>query len=974
MKIVGCQSIRIEPLCQDACESLIRKLIPSVASDVLIKITRICGSVPLAIKLFCSLIDELNLASNLDSVFESSVGILNLLDKSDYPSDSRLKVLFESSFNRLSQPEREAFSSLFMFDGYDFDMAAATAILGGNKVVARQHLTSLVRKSLVDKGATGERFSLHPLLHSFAIEKGRVKPEEDILLLRTMLYKHYLSLFQTLNEQFLSGAAMKAFTMFYKEKRFIWLSFRVGLENEVLCEQMFDILATAEMFLNALYLRDRDSIDLLYDLASKKVLEQRNDASYHRIAVSRFCRNIFNLGRTNDNVRNHEKVYLLPGGMGAKCMCYQGINALSNGLTEPGVQLIENGISNLNNSPDQRFLKLLTSQLLALYYKFSKNLRKSDQFRKIALSTCQDIGDSSLFMISETEARAIEQGNLGDDAMTSLNMPSVVWVCSLLSMWAREYLTVDMKIKLNNIVPEIQTQVLKTTQGCHNTLVSLLHIGDLALFFLNPDEPSRIHETTMVNTAVEQGKSSANKVECRDVKPKDAKTDAQKIKKERLATWYFRRAQYHYFKEEYDLAALLHQNALDRRLALYGEQHMKTAESYQLRGSALSKIGEFNSAFHQFQCALNIRLQLLGEQHGKTADARQGIGILQHKIGEHAHALESHRRALDTRLHLYGKNSAKVLKCHLFIGDTEEAMKDYTSALKSYRNALEIGLELYGENHAKTAEIYLLIGNIQVNMTDYNSALQSYSCALNIRLKLYRVPHVLMKYLYQTIGILQHNLGDFKSALQSKQSALKEISHGDKEVGIHQSLARTHISMKNYDSALDALKRVLEIKLNLYGDNIVLADCHCHIGYVQRDKGDLNAAVKSHQRELDIRLKFSGGKDPKTADSYQHIASAQNQAGNYQSAVELFQRALHIRQEFYGERHPCVAITYRHFGNVLRNKNDFQLALYYFQQALDIRLIIFGSEHAKTVESDRDVLETKEIIEENNRRLNCVIM
>ena len=85
-------------------------LLPEATASDCSKIAKICGFVPLAMKLLCSSFTEDNaqLSQFLDG-FEEFIesNIFELLDNPDYPSNLRLKLLFESSFQRLSLYQRK---------------------------------------------------------------------------------------------------------------------------------------------------------------------------------------------------------------------------------------------------------------------------------------------------------------------------------------------------------------------------------------------------------------------------------------------------------------------------------------------------------------------------------------------------------------------------------------------------------------------------------------------------------------------------------------------------------------------------------------------------------------------------------------------------------------------------------------------------------------------------------------------------
>ena len=59
-----------------------------------------------------------------------------------------------------------------------------------------------------------------------------------------------------------------------------------------------------------------------------------------------------------------------------KHLCYSGICQLVTGSTEDGVQLLQEALSLMDANPEQRILRIILFQILAIYYR-SKELVKN---------------------------------------------------------------------------------------------------------------------------------------------------------------------------------------------------------------------------------------------------------------------------------------------------------------------------------------------------------------------------------------------------------------------------------------------------------------------------------------------------------------------------------------------------------------------------------------------------------------------
>ena len=173
----GHQAVRIGPLQESFSKTLVGQLLPRATASDCSNIAKICGFVPLAMKLLCSSIVEDNIQPTQVLVsFKESIedNLLELLDNPDYPSNLRLKLLFESSFQRLSLSEKEALVSLSVLSG-DFNHSAATAVMGVKPTLeARKILQRLRRKSFLDSSSKPESFSMHKLILSFVRCYGKI--------------------------------------------------------------------------------------------------------------------------------------------------------------------------------------------------------------------------------------------------------------------------------------------------------------------------------------------------------------------------------------------------------------------------------------------------------------------------------------------------------------------------------------------------------------------------------------------------------------------------------------------------------------------------------------------------------------------------------------------------------------------------------------------------------------------------------
>ena len=344
----GYQAVRICPLDKLSCQALVKELLPNVTASDSTRIQKICGQVPLAIKLLCSSIleDDVDSGSQvLDdfTTFSESSDIVEMLDNPDYPSHLRMKCLFQSSFRRLSAQEKEALVSLSVLPE-SFDLKIAAAVLGISQIPATKNiLHTLRRRSFLESGSKSGLFTIHKLLQSFARETGEHEMKETILDAKSRLRAFYIARFKELNEQFLTGDSMSAFIEFYEHEQSFLTSLTEGCNDSKTSDNVFRVLVKAELFQDSLFWCDDENFDKIYETAIKAAKKDGNNVIYRQLLVSLAFGEITwgPDGRTLQLLSNGKHEPSSPDDDKGKHLCYSGIYQMVTGKTEDGVQLLE---------------------------------------------------------------------------------------------------------------------------------------------------------------------------------------------------------------------------------------------------------------------------------------------------------------------------------------------------------------------------------------------------------------------------------------------------------------------------------------------------------------------------------------------------------------------------------------------------------------------------------------------------------
>ena len=991
----GHQSVRIRPLDQVSATRLVKAVLPAAKSSDFTQILQICGLVPFAIKLMCSSISEDNAQPSqyLDQFMKSAstTSIAEMLDRPDYPDEYRLQSFFELSFKRLNAQEKEALVSLSILPE-NFGSEVAAAVLDVNNLQSKKLLQTLQRKSLLDSGVKKELFTMHKLLQSFAREKGENEMMNDtIRKSKYRLNTFYVSLFEKLNVEYLTGHSMTSFLTFYEDELIIIQSLLEALSDPRTASTVIDVLVHGELFLASLYFSDASSFNFIYDSALKAAKKLEANESYQQLLVSKAFGEAC-WSAKGSTVQLLSKASLSSDSMAdlqGKRLCYLALYHLARGKTEDGIQHLRKALQLMQGSLDETILRLTALQILAIFFKFQDNLSDFKQSLCDAQMECKYAKDTELLVIPSTNFIGSDTSNAEENQRDSDNhsdQPLKLQILFIVSVATENFIDIDTNKHLRSTLH----QMLREIEGDKRISTGLFSVYSNVVSVLELNE-----DTTVQN---EERISFHQKAldRCSE------KSASYRVHKEALATCYENLGRVLYGKKFYSEALNSQQRALDIsmellrdrehhtntadrslklgvthhsngdcksalkskkrtldiRIELFGKEHARTANSYGSLGVTQHSLGEYTSALDSKQHSLDIRLKLFGEEHACTADSYYSLGVTQHSLGDFNAALDSSQHALDTRLKLFGEDHADTANSYENLSAIQFSLGDFNAAIDSQQRALDIFLKLFGEEHASTVNGCDSLGAIHLSLGDYKSALNSIQRSLDIRLKLFGEEHANTAASYYCLGVTQFSLGDYKSAFVSHQHALdiRHKLHGE----IHASTAESHCrlggtqhSLGDYKSALNSIQRSLDIRLKLFGEeHASTAESYYCLGVTQHSLGNYKLALDSQQRALDIRLTLFGEKDSETAESYHNLGVIQHSFGDYKSALDSKQHALDIRlKSLFGEEHPRTADSYDSLAVTQHSLGDYKSALDSNQRALNIRLKLFGEEHASTAVS-----------------------
>ena len=675
----GHWELRIKPLDEASAQTLVSELLPDAGVADSTQIVHICGQVPLAMRLMCSLVSEEDSTQPrhfLDVFMTSSKGrLLEMLDNPDYPAYHRLQFLFDSSFQRLTAHEQEALVSLSILPD-NFSTEVAAAVLGKTGTFeAMKILRSLRRKSLIDSSSKPGVFTMLKLLQSFARDKGEQEMTETILESRCRLKAFYISIFEKLNEQFLSGHSMAAYIAFYEDKEKIIESLVESCSDCKTADRVFDILVRGDLFLHSLFWSPFEGkiFDRIYDAAIKAASEHTKDKYISQLLTSRALKEIpyGKEGKTKQFLSKVNEIQaaspLVPHREKGKYLCYLGIHYLFEEEPKIGVESLKAALSFLRNcnNPEQTILKLVIFQILAVYYRSLNDFSSASAFYDNALHECSGVEDRDLLVISSMTKETKKSTNeihIQSESEILLNQPLKSEIALLLSAATTSFSDSDTEQYTSSLF----LQVLESVEREVKVSVGLLSFQKNVAMFLwafSCEDPIKLYMSR-----INYHQTVLEKYKNRSCWQKEESSGFTDIHNEALAKCYKDLAEVYKERMNYPEALQAIQQALLVSKKHFGEEHENTADSYRELGVTQHQMHDYKAALQSHQRALAIRIKLFGEEHESTADSYRQLGVTQHEMHDYKASLQSHQRALDIRIKLFGEEHERTADSYRELG------------------------------------------------------------------------------------------------------------------------------------------------------------------------------------------------------------------------------------------------------------------------------------------------------------------
>lgn len=356
-----------------------------------------------------------------------------------------------------------------------------------------------------------------------------------------------------------------------------------------------------------------------------------------------------------------------------------------------------------------------------------------------------------------------------------------------------------------------------------------------------------------------------------------------------------------------------YREALALKIAIFGEDHPSTADTFNNLGRLLHETGavvvlaEQSGADGSPQCcdplfissplvhhSLTIRLLLFFISQGHPDEAL--ILLKKALVVRERQAKEA--RAAATSESGDGKpgEDSAVLPAHIAVGlgnalnNTGQVLMQLgqlEEALDYHQRGLAVRSASLGEQHPDTASSYNDLAIVYRELGRTKDAVAALESAIAILENVFGKAHLRVATAYNNFAVMQEGAGDYEEALEGYQRSLriKEAILSEN----HPSIARTVLNIGNV--YFTGLRRPEE-------------------------------TLKFYQRALAMRLAVLGNTHPDVADSHFNMAALLEYMGRNGEALKHAQAALSIYREVYSADHKDVTSAERQVARLTDEPED----------------------------------------------------
>jgi tetratricopeptide (TPR) repeat protein len=321
----------------------------------------------------------------------------------------------------------------------------------------------------------------------------------------------------------------------------------------------------------------------------------------------------------------------------------------------------------------------------------------------------------------------------------------------------------------------------------------------------------------------------------------------------------------------YDAAAPLVAKSVERRRAIFGDEHVDVAQSLNHLGEVQALKAEYDAAEKNLREALAVRRNLLGSEAPEVADTLTQLAYVLTEKGDYPGAEPLIREALDIRQAAFGSSHPDVAKSLEDLGLNLFDQGDLDQSTTILQQAVAMRREAHGELHPDLSDAISNLSYVMEVAGNLEEAEALLLEALEMQRRLYDETHPAIATALSNVAYIYHVQGEYDAA----ESMYEELI----------ALRKTVLGERHPD----------------------VANLLQNLAYLHYERGDIDKAMALGNDVLDIRRDVLGERHPEVAQSLNAIAMWSMEDGKLGAAESLLREALGINITVHGEDHPDVA-------------------------------------------------------------------
>jgi CHAT domain-containing protein/tetratricopeptide (TPR) repeat protein len=430
---------------------------------------------------------------------------------------------------------------------------------------------------------------------------------------------------------------------------------------------------------------------------------------------------------------------------------------------------------------------------------------------------------------------------------------------------------------------------------------------------------------------------------------------------------------------EYGEARPLFERALRIRLAVFGDDHLRTAESQNSFGLFLWGMGELAEAKRLLQQSLQTHTEALGEDHIHTTAVLNNLALVVDGQGDPEEAAQLFERVLEVTESVLGPDDPGTAQALSNLAASYFDLGRYEMARPLLEEVVEVYELSYGELHPQTAQSLYNLAALNLTLGHLSQSKLLSERAFRIREALFGENHPDLASSLHGLASLNWRLGDLSvaSGLAERALRIRREALGENHPNTLQSMRILGLIRSSQGDAVGArllYEQVLTASEAFLGARhpSLTTDLY-HLSLLLDRQGDLEGSKELAQRALEIAEERLGKDHPVTARSLNHLGLLLSSEGDHESARRMVERALKVRRQVFGREHYRTAESVHNLATVLMRMGQASAARELFEEALEINEAVYGPEHRSTADSLhnlswllhslRDLREAKELSE-----------